>query len=73
MSNPPWAPMVAPPLPLRNDLEWDTCEHAYPRDMCHGYELHWRPEDAEQFRLATMFGMSITRVPGTLLNPRELL
>lgn len=30
----PWSPMAAPPLPLRNDLEFNTCEHAYPAEEC---------------------------------------
>lgn len=30
----PWAPMVAPPLPLRSDAEWDTCPHAYAAEDC---------------------------------------
>lgn len=34
----PWSPMAAPPLPLRNDAEWDTCEHAYPAETCPGYD-----------------------------------
>lgn len=32
----PWSPMAAPPLPCRNDEEVYTCEHAYPRESCHG-------------------------------------
>lgn len=29
-----WAPMVAPPLPCRNDREFDTCRHAFPVEEC---------------------------------------
>jgi hypothetical protein len=36
----PWSPMVAPPLPLRNDAEWNTCEHAYPAESCLGDGSH---------------------------------
>ena len=36
----PWAPMAAPPLPCRNDEEFDTCEHAYPRETCRGNGRH---------------------------------
>lgn len=32
----PWSPMAAPPLPLRNDAESDTCAHAYPTELCPG-------------------------------------
>ncbi|MBF4602821.1 hypothetical protein [Curtobacterium sp. VKM Ac-2884] len=30
--------MTAPPLPLRNDAEWDTCAHAYPAELCPGWD-----------------------------------
>lgn len=38
----PWSPMVAPPLPLRNDAERDTCPHGYPAEDCRG-GLHQTP------------------------------
>jgi len=34
----PWSPMAAPPLPLRNDAEWNTCAHAYPAELCPGWD-----------------------------------
>lgn len=30
----PWAPMIAPPLIARNDLQFNTCEHGYPAEGC---------------------------------------
>lgn len=31
------APLTAePPLPLRNDLQWNTCPHAYMAEVCTG-------------------------------------
>ncbi|PCN48009.1 hypothetical protein Csp2054_09045 [Curtobacterium sp. 'Ferrero'] len=35
-----WAPMMAPPLPLRNDAERNTCPHAYPDEDCLGGVTH---------------------------------
>lgn len=44
----PWSPMMAPPLPCRNDLETDTCEHAYPLDSCRGL---WHLPDPLEVKL----------------------
>lgn len=40
----PWGPMVAPPLPLRNDAERDTCPHAFPAEDCLGGVTHIDPD-----------------------------
>ena len=55
----PWAPMAAPPLPCRNDEEFDTCEHAYPRETCRGNGLHWSDRDALLLRLEQSFAAQV--------------
>ncbi|MGZ0070050.1 hypothetical protein [Microbacterium arborescens] len=30
----PWAPMMAPPLPLRDDMPRNTCPHAFYAETC---------------------------------------
>lgn len=49
----PWAPMIAPPLPCRNDVERNTCEHAYPRELCRG---SWHLPDPIEVKLRHYYG-----------------
>lgn len=36
----PWSPMVAPPLPLRSDFLWNTCDHGWIAEVCNGDGTH---------------------------------
>lgn len=62
----PWSPMAAPPLPCRNDDEVDTCEHAYPRESCHGVN-GWHDPDPIETLILGFIGSRIIMPPATFL------
>lgn len=55
-----WSPMIAPPLPCRNDGEVGTCEHAYPRELCRGT---WHELDPIELKLRHIYGAVLYSPP----------
>jgi hypothetical protein len=75
--------MAAPPLPLRNDAEWDTCEHAYPAESCLGYDgphhlppmpplMPWPDREYTALRLRVEAALtSLVRVPTQVIGVHD--
>lgn len=43
-----WAPMQSPPLPARDDLEFNTCVHAYPAEECQATNGTHEPDSSRE-------------------------
>jgi hypothetical protein len=81
----PWSPMAAPPLPLCNDAEWDTCAHAYPAKTCPGDDgphdlpplpplIPWLDHEGNLLRLQVEAALtSVLRVPTQVILVHDAL